>query len=98
MGSRVQIEEGWELDTIIFLNSYKMTTMNENILHHYPYNDQTLLSKSDKGLIVTGNHDSLADIDPDIGLHLIQNDQCTYFNITELNSLLLTRITFQYWL
>ena len=45
-------------------NSYKMTTINENYLHHYPYNDQTLKRKSDEDLIATGNHDSLADIDP----------------------------------
>ena len=63
-----------------------MTTINENCLHHYPYNDQTHMRKSDEDLIVTGNHDSLADIDPDVGLHLIQNNQCTYYNITEFNS------------
>ena len=63
-----------------------MTTINENCLHHYPYNDQTLMRKSDEELRVTGNHDSLADIDPDVGLHLIQNNQCTYYNITEFNS------------
>ena len=63
-----------------------MATINENCLHHYPYNDQTHMRKSDEDLIVTGNHDSLADIDHDVGLHLIQNNQCIYYNITEFNS------------
>ena len=88
MGYRVQTEEEWELDTIIFLSQIhtRLTTINENCLHHYPYNDQTLMRKSDEDLIVTGNHDSLADRDPDIGLHLIQNNQCNYYNITAFNS------------
>ena len=88
MGYRVQAEGGLEITYNHFLisNAYKMTTINENCLPHYPYNDQTLTRNSDEDLIVTGNYDSLADIDPDVGLRLIQNNQCTYYNITEFNS------------
>ena len=61
--------------------------VHENCLHPLPISaPNSSLSKSDKDLIVTGNHDSLADIDPDIGIHLIQNNQCIYYNITEFNS------------
>ena len=89
---------GIRYNHFLISNSYKMTTINENCLHHYPYNDQTLTRKSDEDLIVTGNHDSLADIDPDLGLHLIQITNVPIIILQSLIQLLLTRITFQYWL
>ena len=63
-----------------------MTTLNEHSLPRNPYNDQIHYSESDNDLKETGNSDFLSDIDPDIGLYSIQNNQCSYYNITEFNS------------
>ena len=63
-----------------------MTMLNEHSLPHNLYNDQIHFSESDKDLKETGNNDFLSDIDSDIGLHSIQNNQCSYYNIAEFNS------------
>ena len=63
-----------------------MTTLNEHSLPHNLYNDLIHFSESDKDLKETGNNDFLSDIDPDIGLHTIQNNQCSYYNITEFKT------------
>ena len=59
-----------------------MTTLNEHGLPHYLCNDQIHFSESDKDLKGTGNNDFLSDL----GIHSIQNNQCSYYNITEFNT------------
>ena len=84
MGYIVQIECGCVFGYINFLisNSFKMRTLNEHSLPHNLYNNQIHFSESDKELKETGNNDFLSDID----IHSIQNNQCSYYNITEFNT------------
>ena len=67
-------------------NSFKVTTLNEHSLPPNLYNDQIHFSESDKDLKETGNNDFLSDVHPDIGIHSIQNNQCSYYNIKEFNT------------
>ena len=75
-----------------------MTTLNEHSLTHNLNNDLIHFSESDKDPKETGNNDFLSDIDPDIGYIPFKITNVPIIILRSLIRILLSRITFLYWL